>query len=77
MASKSPELDDLVGRKYQHGFVTVGDLLKQVATTFATSPDDGGEAVSSERAEERVIAFGKNQRATPPAAGPDAPPTRR
>jgi predicted TIM-barrel fold metal-dependent hydrolase len=47
---------------YERGFVTVGDLLAQIATAFAVPFADSGAAPTREEAEAQVIALGKNQR---------------
>ncbi len=61
---------------YEHGFVTVGDLLKQISTTYATPAEDAAQAMSAAEAEARVVALGKNLRGAPPARGGDDPAAR-
>ena len=58
---------------YEHGFVTVGDLLKQVAMTYATLPEDTGAPISATEAESRVVSLGLNRRAVGSARRRDDP----
>lgn len=37
---------------FEHGFVTIRDIQKQIATAFATPFDDGGPSLSAANAEE-------------------------
>ena len=53
---------------YEHGFVTVGDLLKQLSTTYATPAEDADQAMSAAEAEARVVALGRTCAARRPLA---------
>ena len=47
---------------YEHGFVTIGDLQKQIATAFATPFDHAVPALAADEALARARTWGNNQR---------------
>ena len=46
---------------FEQGFVTIGDIAKQIATAFATPFDGSREEVPAEEAERRAASFGARE----------------